>query len=79
MKIKMKMQSNQRRRQQRSVYEMLNRDRPMGATHFDVKHSIFYKKDNDQWFYFDMVWLDDWVPVQQKSVMANVKEIEVLV
>lgn len=79
MKLKMKNRITQRRRQQRSIYEMLNRDRPIGATHFDVKHCIFYKKSNDQWFYFDKVWLDDWVQVQQKSVIANVREIEVLV
>lgn len=79
MKRKMKKRITQGRRHQRSIYEMLNRDRPIGATHFDVKHKVYYKQENGQWFYFDSVWLDDWVPVQQKSVMANVREIEVLV
>ncbi|MBF7696641.1 hypothetical protein [Acinetobacter rathckeae] len=54
---------------------MLNRDKPIGATHFDVKHCIFYKKDNDQWFYFENGWGESWEKVMGKVDL----ELEVLV
>lgn len=76
MKLKMKKRITQKRRQQRSVYEMLNRDRPIGATHFDSKHSVFNKKENCKWFYFESTWLDGWV---ETKVKVDLIEIEVLV
>lgn len=73
MNRKMKMRSNQHRRQQRSIYEILkDTDKPIGATHLDPKHEVYYKQDGDQWFYFENGWGESWEGIKVKVDLVKI-------
>ncbi|SDB88869.1 hypothetical protein [Acinetobacter boissieri] len=75
MKLKMKMRITQRRRQQRNIYYMLkDADKPAGATHFDPKHSVYYKHENGEWFYFENGWGESW---EETEVKVDLIKLEV--
>lgn len=71
----MKNRITQRRRQQRSIYEILkDTDKPIGATHLDPKHEVYYKLENGQWFYFESGWGESW---EKTDVKVDLVEIGV--
>ena len=79
MKRKMKKRITQRRRQQRSIEEMLKHvDKPAGATHFNFEHNVFYRKTGEQWSYFESYWGEYWVDICiRRNELAQLVKIEV--
>ncbi|MBF7685929.1 hypothetical protein I2F17_08885 [Acinetobacter sp. B10A] len=47
-------------------------NQPLGATHFDPKHEVYYKQENGQWFYFEDGWGESWEKVTVKVDLVEI-------